>query len=271
MRFEPKNKILIAGHRGNPKDCPENTMPSFRSAIDAGVDMIETDIHATKDGVLVLIHDNDTARVTGTCGKINEMTYEEVKKLRVGDPEKNITIPTLDEFLKLCSPHENLTMDLEIKVYSHEEGMDAVKYTVENTVRMLEENKIDDDRVLFNCFDAYVLEYIYKKYNKRFRLHGYYPYTAMHNVDKCEDMPEAFLDYACIWGKEIDVKACCGYLLSHGIEPCDYLISNGKSMAIGADGNMMEYLSCAGCSLFTMNDPAPAVRWRNDYEKKMNK
>lgn len=271
MRFEPKNKVLIAGHRGNPKDCHENSMLSFRSAIDVGVDMIETDIRATKDGVLVLIHDNDTARVTNTHGEINKMTYEEVKKFRVGNPESNIAIPTLDEFLKLCSPYKNLTMDLEIKVYSHVDGMEAVRYTVDTTVRLIEENKISDDRVLFNSFDAYVLEYIYKKYNKRFRLHGYYPYTAMQNVDKCENQPEAFLDYACIWGKEIDVKACCKYLLSHGIEPCDYLISNGKSKAAGADGNVMEYLASEGCSLFTMNEPAQAVRWRNEYEKKMNK
>ena len=49
MTFKTNNKILIAGHRGNPAEFPENTMESFRSAVELGVDMIETDIHLTKD------------------------------------------------------------------------------------------------------------------------------------------------------------------------------------------------------------------------------
>ena len=55
MKFATENKILVAGHRGNPSEFPENTMASFQSAVEVGVDMIETDIHLTKDGVLVLM------------------------------------------------------------------------------------------------------------------------------------------------------------------------------------------------------------------------
>ena len=49
--------IIIAGHRGNPAQFPENTMLSFCSAVSLGVDMIETDIHLARDGVPVLMHD----------------------------------------------------------------------------------------------------------------------------------------------------------------------------------------------------------------------
>ena len=63
-------KMLIAGHRGNPVDYAENTMPSFQSAVDLGVDMIETDIHMTKDGNLVLIHDPSLDRNTDGHGLV---------------------------------------------------------------------------------------------------------------------------------------------------------------------------------------------------------
>ena len=52
MKFGTNNKILVAGHRGNPSLLPENTMDSIRSAVEVGVDMLETDIHLTKDNVL---------------------------------------------------------------------------------------------------------------------------------------------------------------------------------------------------------------------------
>lgn len=45
MKFKSENKILIAGHRGNPAVLPENTLDSFKSAVKCGVDMLETDIH----------------------------------------------------------------------------------------------------------------------------------------------------------------------------------------------------------------------------------
>ena len=58
MRFDAEKGIIIAGHRGNPAEFTENTLESFKSAVDLGVDMIETDSHTTKDGKLVLMHDD---------------------------------------------------------------------------------------------------------------------------------------------------------------------------------------------------------------------
>ena len=51
------SRIILAAHRGDRKCFPENTMPAFESALRFGVDMIETDVHMTRDGHLVLIHD----------------------------------------------------------------------------------------------------------------------------------------------------------------------------------------------------------------------
>ena len=54
MKLTWEDKMMVAGHRGDSYNCYENTMEAFQAAIDAGADMIETDIHMTKDGILVL-------------------------------------------------------------------------------------------------------------------------------------------------------------------------------------------------------------------------
>ena len=83
----PKN-VIIAGHRGDPKYYPENTLVSFASAMRKGVDMIETDIHLTKDGKLILMHDHDTLRTTGVPGLIWEKTFDEIRALNAGTAEE---------------------------------------------------------------------------------------------------------------------------------------------------------------------------------------
>ena len=93
-------KMLIAGHRGNPTDYAENTMPSFQSAVDLGVDMIETDIHMTKDGRLVLIHDPSLDRTTDGHGLVRDKTLSEIRRCNAAAKEGGTArIPTLDEFL----------------------------------------------------------------------------------------------------------------------------------------------------------------------------
>src|SRR5438270_11186299 len=59
-----EGRPLIGGHRGNPAEHPENTMRSFRSAIAAGCDLIECDVHLSSDSRLVVIHDHTDERTT---------------------------------------------------------------------------------------------------------------------------------------------------------------------------------------------------------------
>ena len=76
--------IEVAAHRGNVALCPENTMAAFKSAYDISADMIELDLRMTKDGEIVLIHDNDLARTADVSGKIRELTMEEILRADVG-------------------------------------------------------------------------------------------------------------------------------------------------------------------------------------------
>lgn len=81
---QSKENIWIVGHRGVRAILPENTMVSFQKAIDLGFNGIETDIHMTTDGQLVLHHDATLERTTNGSGNIEEFSYAELKKLDAG-------------------------------------------------------------------------------------------------------------------------------------------------------------------------------------------
>ncbi|WP_441248589.1 glycerophosphodiester phosphodiesterase [Kitasatospora sp. McL0602] len=90
----------IAGHRGSPSSAAENTMASFKAAVQEGADWLETDVLVTKDGVPVLFHDPTVDRVTNGKGRVQDFTYEELSKLRVTvGPGPSQPIPKLAELL----------------------------------------------------------------------------------------------------------------------------------------------------------------------------
>jgi len=72
-----QNQIAVAAHRGNSRYYPENTMAAYRSALALQVDMIEMDVHMTRDGELVCMHDHRVDRTTNGDGLVREMTLEE--------------------------------------------------------------------------------------------------------------------------------------------------------------------------------------------------
>lgn len=102
--------FVIFGHRGYSSEYPENTTLAFRKAVDAGADGVELDIRASKDGKAVVIHDEDTLRVTGAPGKIADLDYAEIRKLKI---QEGLSIPLLDEVLE--SFPEDGILNVEIK------------------------------------------------------------------------------------------------------------------------------------------------------------
>jgi glycerophosphoryl diester phosphodiesterase len=99
-------KIAAISHRGEHLHHPENTMPAFQSAIDAGADFIEVDVQTTSDGRLVLMHDNTVDRTTSGSGLIKNMTFDQIRALDPGakfSPEfAGTRVPTFDEALDLA-------------------------------------------------------------------------------------------------------------------------------------------------------------------------
>ncbi len=88
--------MLRIGHRGARAYAPENTLASFKKALEINVDAIELDVRKTKDNQIIVIHDEDVKRTTNGEGLVGELTLKEIKELDAGDGEK---IPTLDETL----------------------------------------------------------------------------------------------------------------------------------------------------------------------------
>ncbi|MBP6210389.1 MAG: glycerophosphodiester phosphodiesterase [Anaerolineales bacterium] len=115
---------LVIAHQGGDGLWPGDTMFAFQNAADMGVDVLEMDAHITKDGVLVLMHDETVDRTTDGTGEIESMTLDEIKQLDAGydwTPDEGatfpfrgqgVTVPTLEEVFQAFP---NMRMTIEIK------------------------------------------------------------------------------------------------------------------------------------------------------------
>jgi glycerophosphoryl diester phosphodiesterase len=120
--------VLIGGHRGAKGYEPENTLLSFQKALDLRVDIIELDVHCSKDKKLVVIHDESVDRTTNKVGLVKSFTLEELKKLDAGKKQQ---IPTLEEVIDLVN--KKLIINIEIKdVDAVNEVCKIIKHYVDN-------------------------------------------------------------------------------------------------------------------------------------------
>ena len=108
----------FAAHRGGSLLWPENSLLAFRNALALGADYIEFDVHVSKDGEVVVIHDATLDRTTTGRGPVRERTLAELKTARLKDKSGAVTeeaIPTLDEVAAMAAQAKR-RMLLEIKV-----------------------------------------------------------------------------------------------------------------------------------------------------------
>lgn len=109
--FGPGSPIRVIGHRGAAAAAPENTLPSFRHAVEAGAEAIELDLQCTRCGHLVVIHDDTVDRTTDGTGAVESMDLEDLQELDAGylfTPDRGasfpyrgagVRVPTLEEVL----------------------------------------------------------------------------------------------------------------------------------------------------------------------------
>jgi glycerophosphoryl diester phosphodiesterase len=114
---------LVIGHRGAMGYCPENTLLSFQRAVDLGADWVELDVHRSRDGVLVVIHDETLERTTNGTGWVADHTLAELQRLDAGQGQR---IPTLDDVLDWARQH-GVGVDIEVKNAPPEAVIDAVR------------------------------------------------------------------------------------------------------------------------------------------------
>lgn len=147
-----RERPLVMAHQEGADLAPSNTLAAFHHAVELGVDMIELDIHQTKDGELVVIHDDTINRTTNGEGKVNELRLEEIQSYDAGyhfkDLEGNysyrgedVVIPTLEAVFKEMP--QDMRYTIEIKDSNHPDLYEAIgkklwqlmtQYDVENNV-----------------------------------------------------------------------------------------------------------------------------------------
>ena len=115
MIGESRSRFVNYAHRGASEYAPENTFVSFYLGIFMGANGIETDVQRTKDGVLVLFHDDTIDRMTGESGCIADYSYDELQKFDVIKGELSDKIVRLEDFLRFFS-HRDITFAIELKV-----------------------------------------------------------------------------------------------------------------------------------------------------------
>jgi len=134
--------IEKVAHRGGSLLAPENTLAAFQRGIDEKADAIELDVHLSKDGEIVVMHDPSLYRTTGKEGYISDLSLEEIKSLDArldyrGEPSYDEqTVPTLSEVLDLIQKEERrVALQIEIKVDQHGNRYKGIEEAVISTLR----------------------------------------------------------------------------------------------------------------------------------------
>ncbi|GAB7386718.1 glycerophosphodiester phosphodiesterase [Bacillaceae bacterium] len=155
------DNFIIYGHRGAPLHKPENTLSSFREAIRLGANGIELDIHMTKDGHLVVIHDPTLERTTNGKGYVHRHTLREIKRLRADRsfhlPYEVARVPTLAEIFHLVRKLKYPPyLNIELKnLFIPYRGME------ENVIRLLQTYRLQK-RCVISSYNFHSLQKIKK-------------------------------------------------------------------------------------------------------------
>ncbi len=134
---DPKGRLVVVAHRGCHEPAPrhgfgpapENSVLALEHCVAIGVDMMETDVRETKDGYLVMVHDDSVDRTTTGTGKVADLTLAQIKALRLRQNEggrdapatasgvTDAEVPTLDEMLALAKGRITLNLDVKDAIY----------------------------------------------------------------------------------------------------------------------------------------------------------
>ena len=153
----------IYAHRGNSGFFPENTICAFKKTLDLDIYGIELDVHKTKDGVLVVHHDETVNRMFEGNGFIKKLTLDQIKELDLKDEEfKNdpdCKIPTLEEVLELIAPTK-LNLNIELK-----NNKVLYKGIEKDVVNLIKKYKMEK-RVIISSFNSRSLKKLSKLNSK---------------------------------------------------------------------------------------------------------
>lgn len=146
-------EVLAVAHRGASGHAPENTMSAINKALDLGARYIEIDVHMTRDGEVVAIHDSTIDRTSNKDGKVDEYTLSQLKSFDFGSwyssDYKGEKIPTLKEVLKVIKQRAVLIIELK---YGNDRYREIEKKIVDTVISMESENF-----VILKSFSLHIL------------------------------------------------------------------------------------------------------------------
>ena len=118
------DRPLVIAHRGASGELPENTLPAYELAVSQGSDMIEIDLHTTRDGAIVITHDEELEDLGGS-GEVADATLEEIRGLDAGD---GLVVPTLEEVLDAFGGRIPFNLELKRGTQAEYPGMEAAAF-----------------------------------------------------------------------------------------------------------------------------------------------
>lgn len=143
------DKPLVWAHRGSSGYCPENTLPAFEKAAEQQADGVELDVHLTKDGAIVVTHDERIDRVSDHKGRVCDYTLEELKSFDFSNGNlafEGVQIPTMGEVFDLLKP-TGLMINIELKT-------GEIFYPgLEEKINAMTHAFGMDDRVIYSSFN----------------------------------------------------------------------------------------------------------------------
>jgi glycerophosphoryl diester phosphodiesterase len=177
--------VLVIAHRGSTgENIPENTMASFRACIEIGINLIEIDLRGSRDGHIMIMHDENLERTTNGTGKLSAYTFSELKELDAGNGEM---IPTYKDVLELIR-NTGVKLLLDIKL--------SETLSIGNVVSLTERNQSTLD-VIAGVRELDDLKQI-KQINPNIRTLGF-----ISNPDLLDDFINAGIDIIRLWPKWI--------------------------------------------------------------------
>jgi glycerophosphoryl diester phosphodiesterase len=252
-KLQNNSSIIVAAHRGFKSVYPENTLLSFQKALELEVDMLEFDLRLSKDGVVMVIHDETVDRTTNGTGNVSDYSLEQLKQLDAGGcfgkVFEGLKIPTLEELCQLLTLYPEVLLNVEVKKHGN------AKEVVDKAVAMLTEYGYMS-RCVFTCFDAEILGYMYDTY--QLKTQGF-PAKLMYNFVAGEQGT-----YSKMWAVGISMKLLSPELVKEfedrGILAWCYCPDTEKQVYYA--------LGC-GALLMTVNDIQPAMQIREQIKNRL--
>jgi glycerophosphoryl diester phosphodiesterase len=249
--LEDESILIIAGHRGYMSHYPENTLLSFQKALELGVEMLELDLRLSKDGVLMVLHDETLERTTDGFGKISDYTVEQLKQFDASKGNKGtgkLSIPTFEEFCEFLKLYPDILLNVEIK------PSNDAKEVADKAIAMLRDYGFLS-RCVFTSFDAAIVTYISEKY--QLKTQGF-PGEKMFNF-----VPGSNGTYSNMWAVGISMNLLTPEIVK------EFREKNILAWCYCPDNEVqVNYALQCGASLMTCNNPKPALQIRDNIKNK---